>query len=166
MKKQFLSNRSWGGIVALGLSALLLLPATAQGGQIDLKPYNRGRGLQSPVRTPAERDLARPTRVSGDFEYSLRDGLTLGGKTVQITSRTSVFPNFKGSSTMPDPAELEGYRATVYGRPGPNGVEAVLLILDLNTRYGVTTQDPANIQQFQLGDGGAAPIELGDNVPR
>lgn len=153
-----------GGLVLLGLSLLLLVPATSQAGDL-LRPFARGRGLQSPVRTPSEHDLSQPTRLSGTFEYSFRSGLTINGQTVEVTSRTTVFPSLNGSSQLPDPGDLQGHAATVYGRPGPDGVEALLLILDRDSRYGISTQDP-NIQQFQLGGADRAPVELGDGVPQ
>lgn len=154
-----------GGLIALGLSLALVIPALSSAGEIRLKPYNRGQGLQSPVRTPSQHDTSQPTRLSGTFEYSLRSGLTLQGQTVQVTARTAVFPSIKGSSMMPDPSDLQGHYGTVYGQPGPNGVEAVLLILNRDSRYGVTTDGP-DLQQFQLEGGSMAPLELGDEVPQ
>ncbi len=159
------SRKALGGLLILGLSVFLIAPVVSYAAEVQLRPYNRGRGLQSPVRTPSERDQSQPTRLSGIFEYSYREGLTLGGRTIQITSRTSVFPSIDGSSILPDPAELQGRSATIYGSPGPNGVEAVLLILDPDSMYGISTENPT-IQQFSIDGGELLPQEMSVSTPQ
>jgi hypothetical protein len=148
--------------VALGLSLLLLGPTDILARARSGIP-NHGRGIPSPVLTPAQREAARPVRISGTFEYSLHSGLTLGGQTVRVTTQTTIYPSPSKGNLFPDPGDLQGYRGTIYGRPGPEGVEAVLLILDRGSRYGVDTSGP-NSQD--LGSGSPAPRKGGDGVPQ
>lgn len=137
------TRRILRGMASLALLALLVWPAASSAQQL-MRPYNNGKGLESPVRTPEERAETQAVRLSGVFRHSLRDGLSIDDRPVLVTTGTTVFPSLSEHSMLPDPADLQGRDATVYGRPGPNGVEAVLVILDGNTRFGVQISAPSS----------------------
>lgn len=169
MSKRFHPRRArtlLRGLAATALLALLVWPAASPAQEMKLRPYNNGRGMHSPVRTPEERDAtSKAVRLSGTFRHNLRDGLTLDDRPVVVSSRTAVFPSIRDQSYLPDPDDLQGRGATVYGKQGPNGVEAVLVILDGSGLYGVDISTPRT-SQMSIGEDADEPLEMPSGTPQ
>lgn len=126
------------GVLSLALLVTLTCPASTQAQEMRIRPYNHGRGMESPVRSPQVRDDSeKAVRLSGTFLYGLRSGLTIQDRPVRVSPNTTVFPSLGDRSYLPDPGDLEGRQGTVYGHPGPNGIEAVLIILQGEVSYRV-----------------------------
>lgn len=135
------ATRLLPGLISLILLVMMVCPTVVQAQEMRLRPYNHGRGMKSPVQTPQERgDNTRAVRISGTFGYSLRSGLTLNDRSVRVTVNTAVFPSLRDRRHLPDPSDLAGLKGTVYGRPGINGIEAVLIILQTGTDYRLEVQ--------------------------
>ena len=100
--------------------------------------------------------------MSGLFRNSARDGLEMGDHTIQITPTTTVFPSVRDQTVMPDPELLSGRQATVYGKQGPDGVRAVLIIFTDTSEYGIAA--PPVARAGSPGDG--IVVELNESTPR
>lgn len=152
-------------LVSLGLLAILAWPVVAQAQEMELRPYNNGRGMKSPVRTPQERsDGPKAVRIAGTFRHNNRDGLTLQDQTVSITANTAVFPAVNGRSYLPDPTDLRGRRGTVFGRPGPNGIEAVLVILEMEAGFRLDVPELGDASE--IGDAPRGAVEMPPGTPQ
>jgi hypothetical protein len=95
-----------------------------------------------------------PVRLEGELTLG-SNGLRVGHDTIRITPATSVFPRPRDPNRMPDLSRYRGQRATVFGRRGPDGIEASVVMFrsegshasvrgqvpqDLNYRQEVTPQ--------------------------
>lgn len=160
-----LTQRMITGLVFSTLVALMAWPSGSSADEIRLRPYNNGRGMHSPVRTPQERgESSQALRLSGTFRYSPRDGLSLADRPIVLSGGTTVFPSIRDQSYLPDPSQLRGRQGTIYGRQGPNGIEAVLVILE-STDPALPKIGGPDAEQMQVGDPSRGPVAIPAGTP-
>lgn len=86
--------------------------------------------LRAPARTAAP-GTSRAVRLQGEIQHTRRD-FSIAGQRLVFGERTTFFPGTSDVSRSRLPKTLRGLYATVYGRRTPQGVEAVLVILDVD----------------------------------
>jgi len=121
-----------GGLLALIL-IVTLLPATADA-QTRVTPINGTEGVPTVVegRGDGANDAATQSgfaHLNGPAQHSSSRGLRLAGMRINITNRTSVFPNVDGLSSGLRARQLSGRELTVFGEITPRGIDAVLVIV-------------------------------------
>ena len=116
--------------VVLALNLLVAFGLVAAGLAINEQSGKTTSHVHERALVAAESRGDATVRLSGVFRRHLGEGLHLEGRRVRLSSRTAVFPFRPDLQRPPRVGHLEGRPATVYGHPGPDGVEAILVILN------------------------------------
>ena len=121
-----------GGLLVLML-VITMLPATAEA-QKRVTPINGTEGVPSVTEGREKGASSDATNsgfahLNGSAQHSSSQGLRLAGMRINITNRTSVFPNVEGLSSGIRPRQLSGRELTVFGEITPHGIDAVLVIV-------------------------------------
>jgi hypothetical protein len=90
-----------------------------------------------------------PVRLEGELTIRSNE-LRVGREQILITPSTSVFPAPRDPNRMPDLNRYRGQHAIVFGRRGPNGIEAsAVMFRDASTQTGVHGQVPLDLNYRQ-----------------
>ena len=142
-------------LLAAAVTALLGPLDAAAGRQTFSAPD--ASALRAPSRStagPAERAV----RVQGEIQHVRRD-FVIDGQRLVFDDLTTFFPGTSDVSRSRLPKTLRGLQATVYGRSTPRGIEAVLVILDVEP-----TIDPLRVD-LRLDDDEPRPHPSTTRIP-
>ncbi len=124
-------------IIAMSFGLLLLAGSAMATRKIVISPRT-GPDEDAPREVPAsdlgakdESGQVVPVQLRGFFRTNRRQGLTLSGERILLGANCGVFPNWD-PGRLPDPRDLNGRQATVFGFRTRAGIDARLLILDSN----------------------------------
>ena len=148
------------GTLVLGLLAGTALAADP----IQVKVQPKNKRAASPVRPVGRTDdqtfrSSQALNLTGRLEVT-RGSVTLNGRKLLLTSKTSVFPHSE-KQRMPELKSLNGQNASAFGRMTPDGIEITLLVLQDPTKTSTSSQADLQKAYIQPTDGGAGVLKPG-----